>query len=186
MIISNKKTKYNLLENLECNPAREKTEVEVWKDDKNIYFDFECDTYKKDYVCVGEKYNDPLYNGDVVEVFITLGRLDKYLELETNPKGLNYAVLVENADGFGEITLTQIDTCPYTSVVKKKGKDWTTKMTISLQTLKELGFDSNNAYINLFRHSYFPDGKHEYYAYNPTTLRNFHIVSYFVKLTLKD
>ena len=64
-----------------------------------------------DIISYGKKYNEPLWKGDTVEIFLTLGRRNRYLELEVNPDGAGYATFVENRNG--EFELEFIDEPPF-------------------------------------------------------------------------
>ena len=49
-----------------------------------------------DIISKGKSYNLSLYEGGVVELFLTLGDKTGYLEMELNPDGIEYAGVVEN------------------------------------------------------------------------------------------
>lgn len=182
MKISTKKSAAYLLENNSGLVGVEGTKVTFWHDKKNVYFEFVCDTIVDGYSSFGKKYNDKLWQGNVVEVFITLGDKMKYLEVETNPDGINYAVHIFNKDGKGDFDLTYLDEGKYSSTVEIKDNLWTTLMTIPFVKLEELGFDKNNAYINLYRQSHVNNDVN-LYSYSPTLVPQFHTCSKFAKLT---
>lgn len=183
MEILEKKQKTQLVDNVTGKVGKEICTLEYYRDKKNLYFNFECTTYKESYTSYGEKYNDKLWKGDVVEVFITLGIKNHYLELETNPNGLDYAVIVDNKDGVGDIDLTYIDRC-YSSNVQVKNMVWSTSMILPIANLEKLGYVNSDAAINFYRQSYFGEEANQY-SYSPTKIRQFHVSNAFEKVVIK-
>ena len=139
-------------------------------------------SYDKNIFSKGKSYNDRLYEGDTVEIFITLGRKNKYLELEVNPDGVQYAGIVENSDG--QLNITYLPTSPFLSHVERNLNGWECCMTIPIANLQALGFQKDNAYFNLFRQDYNGDTLN-LYALNPTNKNTFHDSDSFVKLVIE-
>ncbi|MEG1608662.1 MAG: carbohydrate-binding family 9-like protein [Clostridia bacterium] len=183
--ISSTKNIVFLKNNIDGNEALEQTRVSCWRDNDSLYFEFCCDTSAEGYTSFGKNYNDKLWMGNVVEVFITLGDKKKYIEIETNPNGVNYAVKVDNKDGVGDFELTFLEEGQYLSMVAVNGKEWTTWIAMPIEKLEKLGFDKNNAFINMYRQSYIDQNEPNLYAYSPTMLPKFHICDAFAKLEIK-
>ena len=139
-------------------------------------------SYDKNIFSKGKSYNDKLYEGDTVEIFITLGKRNKYLELEVNPDGVQYAGVVENNNG--QLNITYLPASPFFSRVDKKHDCWDCYMTIPIANLQRLGFQKDNAYFNLFRQDYDKDTLN-LYALNPTNKSTFHDLDSFVKLEIQ-
>lgn len=138
-------------------------------------------SYDHHVVSKGKAYNDKLYEGDTVEIFITLGKRNKYLELEVNPDGVQYTSVVENNDS--SFNITYLVKSPFSSYVKRQADHWRCVMNIPITNLQELGFIKENAYFNLFRQDY--DGEQlNLYALNPTYKETFHDVNSFLKLEI--
>ena len=74
--------------------AREKTDVRLWYDDHALYFGWTCtDT---DIQATFTARDSQLWDEEVVECFITPGRLDRYFELQWNPKGGVFDAKIKN------------------------------------------------------------------------------------------
>lgn len=138
-------------------------------------------SFDRDIISQGSSYNDKLYEGDVVELFLTLGKKERYLELEVNPDGVQYAGIVEN-NGKG-IKIHMLDKSPFSSEVYKTDTGWRSEWEIPLKGLEALGFERNNAYYNLYRQD-FEGEKLNLYALNPTMKETFHAVESFIKLEI--
>lgn len=184
LILSEKPQTFKLSDNVTGNVSYNVTNVTAAAKNGEIVFDF--DVTDDSLIAFGSKYNDPLYKGDVVEAFITLGSPSRYLEIEVNPDGAEYAVIVDNKDGLGDIKVTPLAVCPFTSSAKTNDNGWTASIKIKLSALKELGWVPENAKINLFRQDFRPVGDLFLYALNPTKTNKFHIVGAFIPLTVKE
>ena len=55
--------------------------------------------YDRAIISKDKSYNKKLYEVDAVEIFLTLGRKNRYLELEVNPNGVKYAGIVTSDGG---------------------------------------------------------------------------------------
>ena len=135
-------TKYTLKDNFSGKEPKKVTEVTFFSKDDSLKLLFIC--FDSDIISKGKSYNDRLYEGDVVELFLTLGERNRYLELEVNPDGVEYAGVVEN-DGKGGISITYIPDSPFVSKTERTEYGWTSEWEIDLKNLKTLGFDGKNA-----------------------------------------
>ena len=63
------------------------TTLEIQKTDKKLIFDFVCKNSK--FYSAYDKYNEPIYEGDVCEAFICTGTdITKYYEIEVAPNNV--------------------------------------------------------------------------------------------------
>lgn len=138
-------------------------------------------SYDRDIISKGKSYNDKLYEGDTVEMFVTLDKRNRYLELEVNPEGVQYAAIVTNEGG--NIKIEYIAHSPFVSRTFKIEKGWRSEWDIPLVQLDGLGFDRSNAFYNLYRQDFQKDGLH-LYALSPTFQSTFHILDSFIKLEI--
>ena len=127
----------------------------------------------------GEKYNDPLWKGDVVEVFLSTSE-NRYFEAELNPNGIGYAFMVENKDGLGDIVLTPLDTPPFTATVTRTETGWKGVYRFSKTALKALGIPANTT-ANFYRQDYQNETIY-LSALSPTGKANFHIPKSFLSM----
>lgn len=135
-----------------------------------------------DIISYGKKYNEPLWKGDTVEIFLTLGRRNRYLELEVNPDGAGYATFVENRNG--EFELEFIDEPPFKWEARRTEYGYECSFEIPFSTLKAIGFDEKEAYFNLYMQDYTAGGL-RLYAMAPTMCGSFHRPEAFVKLAVE-
>ena len=115
-----------------------------------------------DIISYGKKYNEPLWKGDTVEIFLTLGRRNRYLEFE----------------------LEFIDEPPFKWEARRTEYGYECSFEIPFSTLKAIGFDENEAYFNLYMQDYTADGL-RLYAMAPTMCGSFHRPEAFVKLAVE-
>ena len=97
------------------------TSVEYCKTSSGFNFKFSCHDSKL--FSAGNKDNDPIFKGDVVEVFMcTGGDLSEYYELEVAPNGTIFFALIKN-DG-KDITPTYLEKTFTSEVtITEKGYD---------------------------------------------------------------
>ncbi len=157
--------------------VKESTLVKMSIEDERLKLLFICAS--RDIISKGRTYNDKLYEGDTVELFITLGTKGRYLELEVNPRGVQYAAIVENNGQ--NIVINYLECSPFYSVTDIIEGGWCSFWEIPLENLNKLGFDIENAYFNLYRQDY--EGENlNLYALNPTMSETFHKTESFIKL----
>lgn len=159
--------------------VRNETEISVSFKNDGLKLLFIC--YDRDIISKGRSYNDKLYEGDTVELFLTLGDKNRYLELEVNPDGITYACVVEN-DG-SDLKMNYLSVAPFFATTKRKSFGWTSEWEIPLVSLYPLGFRRDNAYFNIYRQD-FQGQDLCLYALNPTMKSTFHDVESFIKLKI--
>lgn len=143
---------------------------------KDDTFIFNFKVYDNNIFTFGKKHNDNLYKGDIIEIILTLGSKNEYLEIEVNPENLRYTVIVKNIDKKLDIKKTNF---PLISKVTKTPFGWELEIKIKLKDLYKIGF-SNESYFAIYRQD-FQDSLN-LYALNPTYTVSFHEVDRFLKL----
>ena len=132
-----------------------KTSVSLSSDKVNLIINFEC----QDDDFVGQNnmtiHNDPLYNQEVFEVFISPGKNDpaKYLEIEINPNNALWVGRINNpslGDAMQSLeSMVAHEDAGIKHSVEKSSKSWKGTMTIPWALI---GADSNGDYrINFYR-----------------------------------
>ena len=133
-------------------------------------------------------HDDPLYEEDVVEVFLAPSRLTEYYELEVSPLGILFDARLESPDGVRATMTTDLAwTCEGLVAPVRKVVDAGGAMT--LDTLLRIPFASLAVAVpspgdtwraNFFRIDRHPDGD-ELTAWQPTlkTPPDFHVAAAF-------
>ncbi|MDD3946299.1 MAG: hypothetical protein PHI19_00470 [Clostridia bacterium] len=178
------KTK-ELRENIAGGDCQQQTLVSYYHQKDKLVFVFDCDEVSP--VVFGTKDNDKLYKGDIVELMITLGASEKYLEVGVNPDNLKYAAIVANPEGTGkELSIERLEHHPIeTELVTTEG-GYIAKIVIPIDWLKELGWTREAAKINFYRQDFTADGELRLYAFSPTRSANFHKIDSFVPMEILD
>lgn len=159
-----------------------RTDFMCTEDNNNLYFKFSCEEnnpYPRH-----KKYNEPLYEGDIVEVMLTLEEKNCYLEIELNQYNAKYCAVIENSDGKGDIIINKVDECMFYSFSLKRQEDgrWISYISLSKDLLKKIGWSADSCYINAYRQDYDKTGKLNLYSLSPTYCATFHVVDSFIKL----
>ena len=124
-----------------------------------------------------KKDNDPIYNGDVVEVFISFdNRNDDYLEYELSPTGLKFLGHISNPTLESPI-LTLIEP-KFDSIVELTNYGYKASISVDLPP----NFDINNVLLNCFNINTEEGTSQKLFAISPTMCGSFHKSKYFVKL----
>ncbi len=168
----------NLLDN-DGGAVKDATYFRMTLEDDSLKLLFIC--VCRDIISKGKTYNDKLYEGDTVELFITLSNRNRYLELEVNPDGVQYAAIVEN-DG-QSLNITYLDESPFESLTQRTDEGYRSSWDIPMSKLRTLGLNVNDAYFNVFRQDFEGEGLN-LYALNPTMCATFHKTEKFIKLDL--
>lgn len=108
--------------------AKLKTFFKCYEKGESLFFDFES---QQDFPCPKHaEYNKPLYEGDTVEVFLTLDSPNRYLEIEVNQLGAEYCVIIENKDGEGDIIIKKLEKSLFTHKNEFGGDIWACQIKI--------------------------------------------------------
>lgn len=159
-----------------------RTAIIFYRDKENMYFRFECREeffYPKHF-----NYNDPLYEGDIAELMISLGDKNTYLETETNFNGADYCVLIENKDGRGDISITKLTKKLFKSHVQTLEDGWACDIIVNMDELKKIGF-ADRFYFNVHRQDFDENGNLHLYSLSPTYCDTFHVTERFIEGRIK-
>jgi len=152
------------------------TELEVKEEGDNLVFSFASS--HPSLSSYSNIYNDDIWSGDVVEIFISTNNHDKYLELEVAPNNTKFLALITN-DGKsfkGEF----INDCFFESTSIVENDVW--KVEIKLPKSKVYISENNEIKFNAFRID--TDGEEpnkHLFALSPTMLPSFHKLYAFIK-----
>jgi hypothetical protein len=179
-ITENQKTK-ELSENLAGGQCDQQTLITYYHKEGKLIFVFVCEENSP--FVYGEKNNDKLYQGDVVEVMITLGSPDKYLEIGLNPANLKYVAVVDNPSLEGNgMSVTLMEENPIETFISPTDDGYVAKILIPAEWLEMLGWDKNGALINFYRQDFSAEGELRLYAFSPTRSASFHKPKAFAQM----
>lgn len=159
----------------------EETIVKACWDEEYLYLRYECDDSHM--VSPFNKHDDPLYEHDVVEVFISEAEDAKqYAEIVVSPNNIVYDAWVNHHDDGNPLAFllhTDWDAEDLeTSVEAGNGRRiYTLRIPfINFQTPPEPGVQWR---INFFRIDEEPSGRQHFQAWSPTGLINYHVPEKF-------
>ena len=152
--------------------VKHQTDFDVKRKGDELIFAFHA--YNSAFYCAGNKYNDPIYNGSVVEVFITYGKENHYYEVEIAPNGTTFLADIENINGSFKTNL--IKDCFIKSEVNVINNDYQVMIHFPVDKIK-----TESPLFNAFRIE-FVDNKQNLYALNPTMCATFHRMEAFIDL----
>lgn len=158
-----------------------KTTVVIKMTETELSFEFFCKNSK--FFSADNKYNGPIFDGDVCEAFIsTDGTINNYYEIEVAPNNTLFLNKIYNPGG-GAYQTFPIDESEnfVTSEVEINGNDYRVKFSMPLEKIgytKEKGILFNAYRIET------EGGNTDLHllAFNPTMCDTFHMSEYFVKL----
>lgn len=157
-----------LTENINGKTNDPKTLFEINRKDNLIYAHFEAsDSSLESYSNI---HNDKLYDGNVVEIFLDIGK-ESYIEIEVAPNGTTFVATILNR------AITFIDDSFLKTNVRIKGQTYIVDLVIDLSTFgnpKEIRY-------NAFRIEVI-EGKQTLLAVNPTLCSTFHVKDKFIIL----
>lgn len=152
------------------------------EDKNNYYFKFSCQ--QESSFPKYKEYNQPLYEGDIVQIMFSLEKKNRYLEIEVNQYNAKYCVIVNNKDGKGDISIEKIPRSLFysLSLERKKDNKWIVYISLPKERLKLLGWCPETCYINVHRQDVDKNGKLNRYSLSPTYSQPFHSIDAFIKL----
>ena len=162
-----------------------KTEVEVKFTEKEVVFEFECENSKL--YSASDKYNGPIFDGDVCEVFICVNEdRSVYYEIEVAPNGTEFLYKM-TYKGFDKekdepiLIEEPISESFLNSKVESCGNNYKVKFSVPLD---KVWYDKDRGVIlNIFRIE--TEGGYtdkNLLALNPTLCNKFHHPEFFVEL----
>jgi hypothetical protein len=168
-------------------PPRLATSVAVWFDAEALSVLFSCADDRV--VATHIRHDAPLYEEDVVEIFVSPDRLERYYELEVSPRATLFDASVDSPDlDRATMHVDRAWTCEglmaaVRSIIEEDGS--TTTDTIVRVPFASLGRseprDGETWRINFFRIDRHPEQGDEYSAWQPTmkTPADFHVPAAF-------
>lgn len=125
-------------------------------------------------------FNDELYHGDVIEIFISCDKPNQYLEFEIAPNGQLFLAMIENNDGdFHNIGFLKPDFLEVSTNIKKDAFE--AKVDICLSKLNYQ--KGNQIKFNAFRIETDNEQPNKYlFALNPTLSHTFHDMKAFIEV----
>ncbi len=154
------------------------TVLDVTMTDTHLIFEFDCKNSQ--FYSAYDKYNDPIWEGDVCEAFIcTNGKKDLYYEIEVAPNGTVFLKQIKYL-GIGKLEEFDIKQNFVDAKVEILKSDYKVKFSVPLD---KIGYDKNvgilfNAY-RIETEGGIPDKN--LLALNPTLCDTFHNNEYFIK-----
>ena len=163
------------------------TSVSAWHDDECVSFLFSA---ADDHIHATMHERDaPLYNEDVVEIFLAPGGLTRYFEFEVSPQGTIFDAIIDSPDGIRK-TMRADRSWNCEGLVAAVRKIIESNGAISVDTLIRIPFASIGRAIpsdgETWRANFFRVDRHEsegdeYSAWQPTMREpaDFHIAAAF-------
>ncbi|MGN7382016.1 carbohydrate-binding family 9-like protein [Paenibacillus sp. SAFN-117] len=166
-----------LVDVVDGRPVREATGIKACWDDDFLYVRFDCeDSYT---VATYTKRDDPLYDQDVVELFIDEeGNGSRYMEFEFSPHEVIFDAMIDNREG--HITIdTEWDAEGLEVKVRTEENQRTYIIRLPLSHFWSRPEHGTTWRVNFYRIDEQRDGTREYQAWSPTGAINYHIPSRF-------
>jgi Carbohydrate-binding family 9 len=128
-------------------------------------------------------HDEPLWQEDVVELFLAPERLTEYFELEVNPLGTTFDARIESPDGVRTTMRTDLAwTCEgLIAAIRRTPEEFATLVRVPFASLgRKTPRDGETWRANFYRVDRHPDGD-EYTAWCPTrkTPPDFHVPAAF-------
>ena len=155
------------------------TILDVSLTETHIVFEFDCKNSQ--FYSAYDKYNAPIWEGDVCEAFIcTNGKRDLYYEIEVAPNGTVFLKQMKYI-GVGQVEEIDIEDNFIASNVEICGSDYKVKFSVPLD---KIGYDVKNGILfNAFRIE--TEGgiqEKNLLSLNPTLCDTFHNNKFFIEL----
>lgn len=186
-----------LVDNLTGEKPRQSTAVKLLRDDAYLYVAFDCED--TDAWSTYTEHDDPLYNEEVVEMFIDpSGLLRVYFELQVSPRNVGFDSLILNDGGkrgegrgpnFQGVTMWTCHGMKHAVVVRgdptKRGTNdegWTVELAVPFSQLisaPNIPPEPGDAWrANIYRIDHAADYS-EFTAWSPTEMHDFHVTEAF-------
>lgn len=135
-------------------------------------------------VATHREHDAPLYQEDVVEVFLSPSRIEEYFEIEVNPLGTTFDARIESPDGVRSTMKTDLAwTCEGLFAAIRRVRDaFDVVIRIPFSALGRSAPASGESWrVNLFRIDRHPELGDEFLAWQPTlrTPADFHVPAAF-------
>jgi len=183
---------------IDASPEVERTEAKICWDEEKLYVAFKC--YDSDIQSTFKNRDDPIYEEEVVEIFIDPNcDLKGYYEINVSPWNVVYDAFVFNPNGTRSGMRVDVgwDCEGIETAVKihaaqdekgEKKQIWTVEIAIPFRSLAETPSvppnDGDVWRLNLYRIERSP--KYELISWSPTLKPSFHVPSAFGKIIFKE
>lgn len=162
--------------------ARQETFAAVYFDDELLTIVFAGVDDRV--VATHRKHDAPLYEEDVVEVFLAPSRLEEYFEIEVNPLGTTFDARIESPDGVRHTMKTELEwTCEgLFAGIRRDGETFSVVIRIPFASLGRTAPAEGETWrSNFFRIDRDPTLGDEFLAWQPTmrTPPDFHLPAAF-------
>lgn len=172
-------TDYFLCENQTGGAAQPTCLFRFSRNAENFTFDFQVQDGHL--FCPYRKDNEPLYEGDAVEVFVSPdGNEKEYYELEVSPAGARFFACIQNDPDNGYATSLTLLPPAFSAETEQTKDGYRVRIVLPLKQLK--GYRSELCRFNAYRLDYDGDGAlRQLQALNPTLCDSFHRPAFFVR-----
>ncbi len=152
-----------------------KTTLSYKMSGQNLEFVFECD--HSEYFSAYSVDNEPIFMGDVVEVFIGIGKNPKeYYELELAPNGTRFFGKIKNNGGKLKVELLSPE---FNATVERTKSGYKSVIAIKESVITKLG--KGKIYFNAYRiETEGGEAEKHLIALSPTLSSTFHKPEYFI------
>lgn len=171
---------FELKDNQTGNTARYSTRLTVFCTVNRIVFTFRAE--RSSLFTPYNEYNEPLFNGDVCEIFI--GNRANYYEIEVAPNGAVLFAKIENYGNGGFCTCLQ-PLCEKEKLIFAAASVFDGGYTATIE-IESSAFEGNDVFFNAFRIDTDGGEKAEKHTFSvfPTLRKSFHLSEAFGKLEL--
>lgn len=166
---------FELKENVKGTTSKYKTLFDIKIENNELVATYH--SYESSLESFSDIYNSEIWRGNVVEIFIDVGRKNKYFEIEVAPNGTMFLAEITNINGAfsGEF----IDECFVKSNVLTLEHEYITEIRVPLLSIGVT--DLKQVKINAFRIENENNGQY-LMSLNPTLCETFHKPECFLLL----
>ena len=165
-----------LKRNIDGSKAIYKTQLEIKKNKSSLSFTFLLEHCS--FNSYSNRYNDKLYLGDVIELFITRKQKNHYYEIEVAPNGTLFFADIYNDDK--NLSITYLENNGINVNTSNLGDVFCIEVLLSISFFKDL---DENTLFNAFRIETDNEKSEKHlFSLSPTYCNNFHKVKYFINL----
>ncbi|PYI55482.1 carbohydrate-binding family 9-like protein [Paenibacillus flagellatus] len=155
------------------------TIVRMRRSEAYVHVRFECED--DHVVATYENRDDPIYEEDVVEIFIdTAGEGTSYREYEFSPRGVIFDALIAKAPGQGPKVDTSWDDEGLLLRIERPNERLTVyDIALPIASMERPPEPGTTWRMNVYRIDDDKDGRRHFWAWSPTGAVNFHVPEKF-------
>ncbi len=181
-------TRVALRRSTDARPPRLPTSVAIYADDQclNVLFHARDD----DVVATYLRHDQPLYEEDVVEVFLSPSEITRYYEIEVNPLGTTFDARIDSPDGIRATMKADLtwECRDLFAAIRKVPGVIDTAIRIPFASIDARCPASGDEWrVNFFRIDRSPSSGDEFSAWQPTMKNpaDFHVTAVFGRLVFE-